>query len=189
MSFLLSQCQAAFRTGHFLLSVQLQSPLTGTACVSTNLSFTRQHAGTEKWASSSSDLHSHLQQWTILVRSTHSFITSPPASLHYPRWSWADSRFTVKIKEHWSRPLMWHSSSVTVPLPIPHLPKPCNAQALLLLPVRGATNEHLSLTAKFTVPELGKTIRTHRCPCQASESPPQQCPCSYLMAGFKMEIS
>lgn len=34
----LSPCQAAFRMGHFLLSVQLQSPLTGTACVSTKLS-------------------------------------------------------------------------------------------------------------------------------------------------------
>lgn len=138
MSFQLSRYQGAFKTRHFLLSVQLQSPLIGTACVSTNLGFTQQHAGTEKWASYSSDLHSHTQQRTILVHSAHSFITSPPASLNYPRWSWADSRFAIKIKERRSRPLTQHSSSVTVPLPLLHLPKPCNAQPLLLLPGEAA---------------------------------------------------
>lgn len=150
--------------GHFLLSVQLQSPLTGTASVSTTLDFTQQHMGTEKWASASRDLHSHIQQPTILVQSARSF-TSPPASLNYPRWSWAGSRFAMKINERWSGPLTWHSSSVTVPLPIRRLPKPRNAQPLLSLPGEG-----------------DKNIKTPSSPSQPSPPPPKQQQVQLLIA-------
>lgn len=186
MSFQLSHCQAAFKTGHFLLSMQLQSPLTGTVCVSTNLGLTQQHAGTEKWASYSSDLHSHIQQWTILVHSAPSFITSLPASLNYPRWNWADSRFAIKIKERWGRPLIWRSSCVTgakhialpkqqVPIPtIPSSSKEAASPAFASLPLALPFEQqkqasscrtfipHSLGAAKFTLPELDKNIKIQR---------------------------
>lgn len=65
------------------------APLTGTACVSTKLCCTQQQGGAEKWASDSGDLHSHIQQPTILVHSACLCRTSLWASLNLPPWSWA----------------------------------------------------------------------------------------------------
>ena len=92
--------------------------------------FVQQHAGTEKWASYSNDLHRHTQQWAILVHSACSFITSPTDSLNYPPWSWAGSGFAIRIKEAGSKPLTSDMTSI----PALRLSTLYSAQLLLLLP-------------------------------------------------------